>query len=65
MTDHEWAEAFVSCKIAGTGSRFAATVDILARKLAQVRQEAAGLSPERRTGSPDRGTPHQPPNQAA
>jgi hypothetical protein len=42
MTDLEWAKAFVSCKIEGTGSRFADTVDVLVKKLAQVRQEAAG-----------------------
>jgi hypothetical protein len=41
MTDHEWAEAFVSCKIEGIGSQFAETVDVLVKKLAQVREEAA------------------------
>ena len=42
MTDLEWAKAFVGCKIEGTGIRFNDTVEVLARKLAQVREEAAG-----------------------
>ncbi|MDR3677328.1 MAG: hypothetical protein P4N24_17705 [Acidobacteriota bacterium] len=42
MTDLEWARAFVGCKIEGTGRRFAETVDVLVKKLAQVREEAAG-----------------------
>jgi len=41
MTDLEWAKAFVGCKIEGTGIRFNDTVEVLARKLAQVREEAA------------------------
>jgi hypothetical protein len=41
MTDQEWARAFVGCKIAGTGRRFNETVDVLVKKLAQVREEAA------------------------
>jgi hypothetical protein len=46
MTDHEWAEAFVSCKIAGTGYRFADTVEVLEKKLGDVRREAAsGMLP--------------------
>ena len=45
MTDLEWAQAFVGCKIAGTGRRFADTVDVLAKKLAEVRAEGAGNLP--------------------
>ena len=41
MTDLEWARAFVGCKIEGTGYRFAETVDVLVKKLAQVREEAS------------------------
>ena len=40
MTDQEWATAFVGCKIQGTGVRFAETVEVLAKKLAQAREEA-------------------------
>ena len=42
MTDLEWARAFVGCKIEGTGFRFNETVDVLVKKLAQVREEASG-----------------------
>lgn len=42
MTDLEWARAFVGCKIEGTGYRFNETVDVLVKKLAQVREEASG-----------------------
>jgi len=42
MSDQEWARAFVGCQIKGTGIRFGETVDVLVKKLAQVRQEAAG-----------------------
>ena len=45
MTDLEWARAFVGCKIAGTGFRFNETVDVLVKKLAQVRREAADKTP--------------------
>jgi len=41
MTDLEWAQAFVGCKIEGTGRRFNETVDVLVRKLAEVREEAS------------------------
>ena len=41
MTDLEWARAFVGCKIEGTGFRFAETVGVLVKKLAQVREEGA------------------------
>ena len=41
MTDLEWARAFVGCKIKGTGIRFGETVDVLVKKLTQVREEAA------------------------
>src|ERR1019366_6302069 len=40
MTDLEWARAFVGCKIKGTGIRFGKTVDVLVKKLTQVREEA-------------------------
>jgi hypothetical protein len=39
MTDLEWARAFVGCKIEGTGIRFNDTVDVLVKKLAEVREE--------------------------
>jgi hypothetical protein len=39
MTDLEWARAFVGCKIEGAGMRFNDTVDVLVKKLAQVRQD--------------------------
>jgi hypothetical protein len=39
MTDHEWAEAFLDCKIPNTGLRFADTVRVLEAKLAAVRAE--------------------------
>jgi hypothetical protein len=42
MTDREWARAFVGCKIEGTGLRFNETVDVLVKKLTEVREEAAG-----------------------
>jgi hypothetical protein len=41
MTDLEWASAFVCGKFPGTGVRFNETVDVLVKKLAQVREEAA------------------------
>ncbi len=40
MTDLEWARAFVGCRIKGTGIRFNDTVEVLVRRLAEVRQEA-------------------------
>jgi hypothetical protein len=48
MTDLEWASAFVGGKFPGTGVRFNETVDVLVKKLAQLRQEASGnsLAPE-------------------
>jgi hypothetical protein len=49
MTDQEWARAFVGCKIEGTGYRFAETVDVLVKKLAQVREEASAALPSRGT----------------
>ena len=45
MTDLEWARAFVGCKIEGTGYRFSETVEVLVKKLAQVREEASGHMP--------------------
>ena len=45
MTDLEWATAFVRCKIKGTGIRLGDTVDVLVKKLAEVRSEAAGKAP--------------------
>jgi len=57
MTDHEWARAFVGCKIEGTGFRFAETVDVLVKKLAQVREEAVGDFQASRTTSEHRGSP--------
>jgi hypothetical protein len=51
MTDLEWARAFVRCKIKGTGIRLGETVDVLVKKLAQVREEAvADFKPP---GSPE------------
>lgn len=41
MTDREWARAFVSCEIAGTGFRYNDTVNVLVKKLAEVRHESA------------------------
>jgi len=65
MKDREWAEAFVGCKIAGTGIRFAETVEVLAKKLAQVREEAAGHSPASLRRSPHQGNPEPSHQQAA
>ena len=58
MTDLEWARAFVGFKIEGTGIRFNETVDVLVKKLAQVREEAAigfqaSAPPSERRGSPE------------
>jgi len=65
MTDLEWARAFVGCKIAGTGMRFNETVDVLVKKLAQVRQEAAGgFQPSGMTGA-HRAGPEAPQERAA
>jgi hypothetical protein len=61
MTDLEWARAFVGCKIEGTGRRFAETVDVLVKKLAQVREEAAGRSQAGGTVSNRRGSPEPSP----
>ena len=41
MTDQEWARAFVRGKIKGTGIRLGDTVEVLVKKLALVREEAA------------------------
>lgn len=60
MTDLEWAKAFVGCKIANTGMRFADTVNVLVKKLAQVRQEAAGGFPSPGTTSVHGGSPELP-----
>ena len=57
MTDLEWARAFVGFKIVGTGIRFAETVDVLVKKLAQVRQEAAGDFQASGTTSEHGGSP--------
>jgi hypothetical protein len=60
MTDLEWARAFVGCKIEGTGYRFAETVDVLVKKLAQVREETGaafqslGTTSDRRSGAEQR-----------
>ena len=48
MTDREWARAFVRCKIAGTGRRLGETVEVLVKKLAQVRRD--GCSAEKQSG---------------
>ena len=55
MTDLEWARAFVGCKIEGTGYRFAETVDVLVKKLAQVREEAGADLQSRGTTNDHRG----------
>lgn len=39
MTDIEWAKAFVGCKLPNTGRRFQETVEVLEKKLAEVREE--------------------------
>ena len=65
MTDLEWARAFVACKIAGTGRRFNETVDVLVKKLAQVRQEAAGGGEESEIADPHRACPERLPKEMA
>ena len=65
MTDHEWARAFVGCEIKNTGIRFADTVDVLVKKLAQVRDEAAGELQPSGTKSENRGSPEPPQQQVA
>ena len=42
MTDLEWARAFVGCKIEGTGRRFNETVEVLVKKLGEVRRDGRG-----------------------
>jgi hypothetical protein len=60
MTDLEWASAFVSGKFPGTGIRFNETVDVLVKKLAQVREETGaafqslGTTSDRRSGAEQR-----------
>jgi hypothetical protein len=39
QADREWAERFVSCQIKGTGQRFNETVEVLVKKLAEVRRD--------------------------
>ena len=39
MTDHEWAVAFMMCKLPGTGKRFEETKLVLEKKLREVREE--------------------------
>ena len=39
MTDLEWAKAFVGCKLDNTGRRFNETVEVLVKKLQEVRNE--------------------------
>ena len=55
MTDLEWARAFVGCKIEGTGRRFNETVDVLVKKLAEVRQGASGRCAEAKPEARDVG----------
>ena len=57
MTDLEWVRAFVGCKIEGTGIRFNETVDVLVKKLAQVRQEASADFQSRGTKGEHRRNP--------
>ena len=57
MTDLEWARAFVGCKIEGTGMRFNDTVDVLVKKLAQVRQDTLRDFHASLTTSEDRVVP--------
>ena len=55
MTDLEWARAFVGCKIEGTGMRFSETVDVLVKKLAEVREEAGSADPICRSVASEQG----------
>jgi len=65
MTDLEWARAFVDGKFPGTGIRFNETVEVLVRKLAQVREEAGGDDHAAGTTSEHRGSPKPSPKQGA
>ncbi|MFZ0961673.1 MAG: hypothetical protein WAO35_12270 [Terriglobia bacterium] len=65
MTDQEWARAFVRGKIEGTGIRLGDTVDVLVKKLAQVREEAAGNFPGSGTTSGHGGSPERQQEQVA
>jgi len=57
MTDQEWARAFVRSKIKGTGIRLGETVDVLVKKLAQVREEATAEFRSAGTKGEHRGSP--------
>jgi hypothetical protein len=64
MTDLEWARAFVGCKIEGTGMRFNDTVDVLVKKLAQMRQDALRDFQASLTTSQDAAVPDPSSSQA-
>ena len=62
MTDQEWAEAFVDCEIQGTGRRFNETVEVLVKKLREVRKEGWSVEEALEALWSERaaqGTPHQ------
>ena len=65
MTDQEWARAFVRGEIKDTGVRLGDTVDVLIKKLAQVREEAAANVKPVGTAREQRSGPEPPQTQVA